>query len=183
MLEQSIKNFCAPVYARTKRNSSAYAATAAYVTGNLRRLVELYCTAENDMQTARLIRDDIDNALRRYHQYCIKGRIGAHYVEIGLEGNGIFEHMIPTSTVRDLLIAGVLTPEQACNVPTCRLSRERDDLLRAKGWVSRTPDVYRFWKRYEYCFDTQGVFSTWDGAPVDTAMTLLDHFENIAELQ
>jgi hypothetical protein len=179
-LEESIKNFRAPVYVRTKRNQESYATTAAYVTGNLERLVNLYRFTKNNEQTARLIRDDIDNALRRYHEYCIKQRIGAHYVEIGLEGNGIFEHMIPASTVRDLLIAGVLTPVQACNVPTCRLSKERDDLLREKGWVSKTPDIYRFWKRYQYCFETEGMFTTWDGQPVDTNMTLEDHFKNIA---
>lgn len=182
MLEESIKLFRAPVYVRTKRNQETYAATAAYVTSNLQRLVDLYRTTKNDEQTYRLIRDDIDNALRRYHQYCIKERIGAHYVEIELTGNGIFEHMIPASTVRDLLIADVLTPEQACNVPTCRLSKERDTLLSEKGWASKTPDIYHFWKRYEYCFDIDGVFATWDGQPVNTNMTLEDHFKNIAVL-
>ena len=180
MLREAIENFRAPVYVRTKRSQESYAATAAYVTANLQRLADLYRTTKNDEQTYRLIRDDIDNALRRYHEYCIKQRIGAHYIEAGLEGNGIFEHMIPASTVRDLLIAGVLTPEQACNVPTCRLSKERDDLLREKGWVSKTPDIYNFWKRYKYCFETEGVFETWDGQPVDTNMTLEDHFKNIA---
>jgi hypothetical protein len=180
MLREAIENFRAPVYVRTKRSQETYAATAAYVTDNLQRLVELYRTTKNDEQTYRLIRDDIENALRRYHEYCIKQRIGAHYVEVGLEGNGIFEHMIPVKIVRDLLIAGILTPEQACNPPTCRLSKERDDLLREKGWVSKTPDIYNFWERYKYCFETEGVFTTWDGQPVDTNMTLEDHFKNIA---
>jgi len=177
MLQEAIKNFRAPVYVRTKRSSATYRATADYVTANLQRLTDLYNSTRNDEQTSRLIRDDIDNALRRYHEYCIKQNIGAHYVEVGLEGNGIFEHMIPASTVRDLLIAGVLSAEQACNVPTCKLSKERDDLLREKGWVSKTPDIYNFWTRYKYCFDTEGVFTTWDGQSVDTEMTLADHFE------
>lgn len=177
MLKESIANFRAPVYVRTRRGPDSYRATAAYVTANLQRLVELYNTTRNNEQTSRLIRDDIDNALRRYHEYCIKQNIGAHYIEAGLEGNGIFEHMIPASTVRDLLIADVLTPQQACNVPTCRLSKERDDMLREKGWASKTPDIYNFWKRYNYCFDTDGVFTTWDGQCVDTNMTLDDHYE------
>lgn len=176
MLQEAIENFRAPVYVRTKRGPDTYRATATYVCANLARLVKLYQNTYNDEQTSRLIRDDIDNALRRYHEYCIKQNIGAHYIEVGLEGNGIFEHMIPASTVRDLLIAGVLTPQQACNVPTCRLSKERDDTLREKGWVSKTPDIYHFWKRYKYCFDTDGVFTTWDGFAVDTDMTLDDHF-------
>ena len=177
MLQELIENFRAPVYVRTERGPDSYRATATYVTANLQRLVELYNTTRNDEQTFRLIRDDIDNALRRYHEYCIKQNIGAHYIEVGLKVNGIFEHMIPASTVRDLLIAGVLTPKQACNVPTCRLSKQRDDALREKGLVSKTPDIYNFWERYKYCFDTEGVFTTWDGQSVNTNMTLDDHFE------
>ena len=176
MLREALENFNAPVYVRTKRSTESYAATAAYVTANLERLVHLYRNTKNDEQTYRLIRDDIDNALRRYHQYCIKENIGAHYIERGLEGNGIFEHMVPASTIRDLLIAQVITPEQACNMPTCRLSKERDDKLREAGWASKTPDIYNFWKRYEYSFDVEGVFETYDGVSVDTGMTLDDHF-------
>lgn len=177
MLRESIENFRAPVYVRTKRNQESYAATAAYVTANLERLVELYRTTKNNEQTYRLIRDDIDNALRRYHQYCIKENFGAHYIEVGLEGNGIFEHMIPASRIRDLLIAQVITAEQACNSPTCRLSKEKDNLLRENGWASKTPDSYNFWKRYQYCFETTGAFVTHDGVVVDTNMTLEDHFK------
>lgn len=176
MLKEAIENFRPPVYVRTKRSPESYRATETYVQKKLAVLAEEYKATRNDEQTARLIRDDIDNALRRYHQYCIKENIGAHYVEVGLEGNGIFEHMIPASTVRDMLIAGIITPQQACNVPTCKLSKQRDDMLRENGWVSKTPDIYNFWKRYEYCFETANVFTTWDGHEVDTAMTLDDHF-------
>lgn len=176
MLQEALDIFCQPVYVRTKRNLESYAATATYVTANLERLVNLYRNTKNDEQTYRLIRDDMDNALRRYHGYCIKENIGAHYIERGLEGNGIFEHMVPNSTVRDLLIAGVLTPTQACNMPTCKISKAKDDLLREKGWVSRTPDIYNFWKRYKYCFETLDVFETHDGVVVNTNMTLDDHF-------
>jgi len=176
MLKESIERFREPVYVRTKRNLESYAATAAYVTANLNRLVELYKNTKNNEQTARLIRDDIDNALRRYHGYCIKENIGAHYIEVGLEGNGIFEHMIPNSTVRDLLIAGVVSPAQACNMPTARISVAKDALLREKGWASRTPNIYNFWQRYQYCFDTKDQFLTHDGNTVNTNMTLDDHF-------
>ena len=180
MLQEAIKNFRMPVYVRTSRSPDTYRATTTYVQNNLRRLVELYKNTKNNQQQLRLIRDDIDSALRRYHNYCIKENIGAHYIEIGLEGNGIFEHMIPANTVRALLIANVLTPMQACNVPTCRLSTQNDDLLREKGWVSNTPDIYNFWIRYEYCFPIEGNFTTWDGQSVDTKMTLQDHYNNIA---
>jgi len=179
-LFERLEGFRTPKYTRVKRSTESYEATARYVVSNLERLVELYDATRNDEQTSRLIRDDVDNALRRYHQYCIKENIGAHYIEVGLEGNGIFEHMIPASTVRDLCIAGILTPEQALNVPTCRLSKANDDLLREAGWASKTPDIWNFWKRYQYCFETAGTFTTWDGQLVDTNMTLEDHFKNIA---
>lgn len=176
MLKEAIERFREPVYVRTKRNVETYVATAAYVTSNLERLVDLYQNTKNNEQTARLIRDDIDNALRRYHGYCIKENFGAHYIEVGLEGNGIFEHMVPNSTVRDLLLAGVITPRQACNMPTARISVGKDILLRERGWASRTPDIYNFWRRYQYCFETADLFVTHDGAAVDTNMTLEDHF-------
>jgi hypothetical protein len=182
MLREALENFTAPVYTKTKRSTESYAATAAYVTANLKRLVELYRGTKNDEQTYRLIRDDIDNALRRYHQYCIKENFGAHYIERGLEGNGIFEHMVPASRIRDLLLAEVITPVQACNMPTCRLSKERDDKLREAGWASKTPDIYNFWKRYEYSFDIVDVFTTWDDQLVNTNMTLDDHFNMFLDL-
>jgi len=176
MLREALENYREKIYVRTPRNQEAYAATAAYVISNLTRLVDLYRNTKNNEQTYRLIRDDIDSSLRRYHGYCIKENFGAHYVEIGLVGAGIFEHMVPNSTIRDLLIAKIITPEQACNMPTCRLSKEKDDLLREKGWATRSPDIYNFWKRYEYCFEVVGKFTTYEGRDVDPAMTLDQHF-------
>ena len=78
MLKESIANFREPVYVRVQRSTETYIATAGYVQSNLARLVELYRMTKNDQQTHRLIRDDIDNALRRYHEYCIKQNFGAH---------------------------------------------------------------------------------------------------------
>lgn len=177
MLKESIANFRAPVYVRVQRSTETYVATKNYVQENLERLVELYKLSKNDQQTLRLIRDDIDKLLRRCHDYCIKENIGAHYIDPDLEDNGIFEHMIPASTIRDMLIHGVITTAQACNPPTCRLSKHKDNLLREAGWNSKTPDIYNFWERYRYCFDTAG-FSTYDGTPIDTeSWTLENHFK------
>jgi hypothetical protein len=89
--------------------------------------------------------------------------------------------MVPNSTVRDLLLNGVITPTQACNMPTARISVAKDTLLREKGWASRTPDIYNFWKRYEYCFDVTNLFETYDGILVNPAMTLDDHFERFLQ--
>ena len=178
-LQEAIDNWREPVHVRIKRTDSTYNATTNYVVDSLNRLVELYNTTENDEQSLRLIRDDIDNALRRYHGYCIKERIGAHYYDTSVDPKNsktwIFEHMVPNSTVREMLIAGILTPERACNMPTCLLSRERDQSLKDKGWNSKTPDAYYFWKRYEYCFEVADYFQTWDGNPVN--INLAEHFE------
>lgn len=180
-LQESINNWREPVHVRVKRSDETYQATQNYVVANLQRLVDLHNATENDEQTFRLIRDDIDNALRRYHGYCIKERIGAHYIQKKVDRNDsstyVFEHMVPNSTVREMLIAGIVTPEQACNMPTCLLSREDDVTLKDKGWNSKTPDAYNFWKRYEYCFPVEGQFETWDGQPVNTQQTLEEHFE------
>jgi hypothetical protein len=175
MLKEAIENFRPPVYVRTKRSPETYRATETYVQKKLISLVEEYKSTRNDEQTARLIRDDIDNSLRRYHEYCIKQNFGGHYIEVGAEETD-FEHMIPASTVRDMLIAGIITPKQACNVPTCKLSKDKHVKLGESGWGSKTPDSFNFWKRYQYCFETQDVFTTWDGHKVDTSMTLEDHF-------
>ena len=173
-LLERLEGFRKPQYSRVKRSDETYRATARYVTANLERLVAEYNATRNDEQTLRLIRDDVDNALRRYHGYCIKENIGAHYVEEGVEGNGIFEHMIPASRIRDLLLLGRITAEEACNAPTCKLSVNSDDQLREKGWASNTPDIYDFWQRYRLCFETAGRFTTHDGTPVDTETWTLD---------
>jgi len=178
MLKESLNSFRQPVYVRTKRSEATYRATQLYVVNNLARLIEAYRAVENDEQTLRLIRDDMDQSLRRYHGYCIKERIGAHYVEQGLTDKGIFEHMVPASTVRDLVLHEVITPTQACNMPTCKLSRENDQRLKDAGWNSKTPDIYNFWQRYRYSFETDGRFETYDGTAVDTATWTLDnHFD------
>lgn len=180
-LREMIEYWVAPEYDRTVRGEGTYRATEAYLTQNLNRLVELYhYTPKTDLQTRRLVRDDIDNALRRYHGYCIRGSIGAHYVQDGIDPKKpktyVFEHLVPNSTVRDMFIAGIITAREACNMPTCLLSRENDVILKQQGWNSRTPDAYEFWKRYDLCFpDT--TFSTWDGNPVDKNTNLEDHFE------
>jgi len=177
MLREALENFIQPVYTKATRGSETYAATAAYTYKQLEIAVEAYRNSNNDVQTRRLIRDTIDHHLRRYHGYCIKENIGSHYRERNIQGKAIFEHMIPNSTVRDLLLAGHITPQQACNVPTCTLSEENDVKLRKAGWASKTPDVYNFWERYNYCFDTAGLFETYAGKDVDTTMTIEDHFE------
>lgn len=117
MLKESIQSFKAPIYTRVKRGGASYHQTIHFIVANLNRLVKVYKQTEgygigDNLQTLRLIRDEIDHNLRRYHGYTIKGSIGSHYKQVGIK-KGIFEHMVPASTIRDLLLAEKITAHQA----------------------------------------------------------------------
>jgi hypothetical protein len=143
--------------ANVKRNDKAYAQALSTVTEELERLLEIYRTSvfEDDMR-ARLYRDMIDFLLRRYHKYAIQGKIKSHYHQKGVSlkpEDTIFEHVIPAATVRDKLIEGTLSINQALNVPTCRIARITDLALRRKGLHDNTPDGWFFFKRYKLAVD------------------------------
>ena len=123
----------------------------------------------------------MDNLLRRYHGYAIKENIGAHYREVGVDANADFEHLIPAARIRDMMIAGVITIDQALNCPTVILSRTKHHALKEAGWASHTPDVWRPFQRYSQVFD--GQFVTYDGRTVDTGTwTLADHYQYFGHL-
>jgi hypothetical protein len=149
----------------------------------LTALVEEYRAVQNDQQELREIRNDIDDALRRYHEYCIKQRdnMGAHYHEQGADQDTDFEHLIPAARIRDLLLAGILTVEQALNVPTVVLSRSKHMALKDAGWASKTPDMWLPFKRYSEVFDA--TYETHDGTPIDPeTWTLERHFDYFKHL-
>jgi hypothetical protein len=142
----------------------------------LAEILEIYRTSTNDQQTLRLVRDDMDNLLRRYHGYAIKENIGAHYREVGVDASADFEHLIPAARIRDMMIAGVLTIDQALNCPTVTLSRAKHHALKEAGWASHTPDVWHPFRRYTQVFEAE--FQTHDGRSVDTeTWTLADHYK------
>ena len=176
-----IENFVPPVYGRTPRNAESYRATYRYCSGRLAEILEIYRTSTNDQQTLRLVRDDMDNLLRRYHGYAIKENIGAHYREVGVDRDGDLEHMIPAARVRDMMIAGVITIDQALNCPTVTLSRGKHHQLKEAGWASHTPDVWRPFQRYSQVFAAE--FVTYDGRAVDAdTWTLADHYQYFGHL-
>lgn len=171
-----LESFIPPVYNRTPRNSEAYRATYRYCHDNLAQGLERYRQATNDQQTLRLIRDDMDNQLRRYHGYCIKEKIGAHYIEVGAGQQVDFEHLIPAARVRDLMISSVLSIDEALNCPTVTLSRDKHMALKDAGWASHTPDMWRPFRRYTQVF--QARFRTHDGRDIDPeTWTLEDHYK------
>ena len=170
-----IESFVPPVYGRTARSSESYRATYRYCSGRLAEILEIYRASTNDQQTLRLVRDDMDNLLRRYHGYAIKENIGAHYREVGADAEADFEHLVPASRVRDMMIARILTIDQALNCPTVILSRSKHHALKQAGWGSHTPDVWRPFRRYSGVFEAQ--YITHNGQAIDPdTWTLADHY-------
>lgn len=190
LLEQGLKEYRPKRKASVVRNNKAYVECAETTTAELTRLVDLYKTTvfEEDMR-ARLLRDSIDHWIRRYHGYAIQGKIKSHYHQKGVSMKAkdtIFEHVIPAAQVRDYLIDGKLTINQALNVPTCRVSRAGNNLLNAKGMHDRNTDPWNFFKRYKVGMadlDSNGntvipVFETYNGQTIEDldTWTLRDHY-------
>ena len=182
-LQENLSQFTAPVYGKTQRTADTYATVARRCTHQVTQLVAEYQQVRNDQQLLREIRNDIDEKIRRYHEYCIKQRngMGAHYHEVGADAQTDFEHLIPLGRVRDLLLAGAITIEQALNAPTVRLSRAKHTLLSDSGWGSKTPNMWLPFVRYSQVFDAK--FETHDGTPVNiSTWTLQQHFDYFQHL-
>lgn len=182
-LQESLSNFTAPVYGKTKRSADTYQTLADRCKQKLTELKAEYAEVKNNQQLLREIRNDIDYYLRRYHEYCIQQRDGmkAHYWEIGADENTDFEHLIPAARIRDLLLAGVLSTDQALNAPTVRLSRAKHHALKEAGWASHTPDMWLPFRRYTQVFVAE--YQTYDGTRIDPeSWTLEQHFEYFKHL-
>jgi len=175
-LQESLEKFITPVYGRTMRNSETYRTVALHCSGHIRHLVGEYKNVHNDQQLLREIRNDIDYYLRRYHEYCIRQRdgMGAHYHEQSADADTDFEHLIPAARIRDLLLAGAISVAQALNAPTVKLSRAKHVMLKDAGWASRTPNMWRPFRRYSQVF-SGAVFETHDGIAVDPESWTLEH--------
>ena len=183
MLKESLDSFTAPVYGKTKRSAETYRTVAAYCTRNLLRLVEEYRAVKNDQQLLREMRNDIDYYLRRYHEYCIEQRDGmkAHYHEVGADDDCDFEHLIPASRIRDLLLSDKITVGQALNAPTVRLSRSKHMSLKDAGWASKTPNMWLPFERYTNVFNAE--YQTHDGTAIDPlTWTLEKHYNYFKHL-
>lgn len=183
MLKENLETFIAPVYGKTQRSVNTYRTVANRCIVNLLRLVQEYHITTDDQQLLREIRNDIDNYIRRYHEYCIQQRdgMGAHYLEVGADNECDFEHLIPAARIRDLLLANRITVEQALNAPTVVLSRAKHRALKDAGWAAKTPDMWRPFRRYSQVFSAQ--YQTYDGTIVDPeTWTLEQHYAYFAHL-
>jgi hypothetical protein len=178
MLKESLENFTAPVYGKTKRTPATYKTVAEHCTKHLVGLVEEYHATRNDQQKLREIRNDMDYYLRRWHKYGIEEREGmvAHYVELNADADCDFEHLIPAARIRDLLLASAITVEQALNAPTVRLSRAKHMALKDAGWASKTPDMWLPFIRYSNVFTAE--FQTHDGTVINPATWTLENHYN-----
>lgn len=183
MLKESLEQFTAPVYGKTRRTAETYQTVASYCTRNLTRLVAEYNAIQNDQQLMRETRNDIDYYLRRYHEYCIKQRDGmlAHYHEIAADEECDFEHLIPAARIRDLLLSNTITVEQALNAPTVRLSRAKHLMLKETGWDAKTPNMWLPFRRYTNVF--VATYQAHDGTEIDPeTWTLEQHFNYFKHL-
>jgi hypothetical protein len=173
-LMERVSGFAQKKPTPVKRGGASYDSTYKFCARGLKLCVVMYKRLQVEDQTARLIRDVMDFLLRRYHGYAIKENIGAHYYETGLPHGAKteFEHVIPASVARDLLLFDRLTIDEALNIPTCRLSATKHKKLNSTRLGSTTPDIYWFWKRYQEL----GIsVTTHDGVAVDTATWNLDN--------
>jgi hypothetical protein len=187
-LQESMQNMRVKNYTRVKRNDKAYRQCEEWAVVALERLLKLYRNnvVEDDMQ-ARLWRDDMDKAIRRYQEYAIQGRIKSHYNQSGVSlaaKDVTFEHVIPLCVVRDLLIDGKITIQQAINMPTCRVSKKVDKALREASLHDSTPDGWTFFKRYQLIAPDIEI-KTFNGKSIDNldTWTLEDHYRffNVVE--
>lgn len=152
-------------YNKVKRDQRSYEQTTAFVSRGLKMCLWFYRKLNEANQVARLCRDVIDYLLRRAHKYNIAENIGAHYREKNLDKqNCDFEHVVPEKVIRDMLIQGKLTIEQAMNPPTCLINKCNHVALKKAGWDSKTPSVYHFFDRYTQVFDS--AFETYNGQPI-----------------
>ena len=182
-LKESLDKFIAPVYGKTQRSPETYRTVAGRCRGKLAQFVQEYHAVENDQQLLREIRNDIDDSLRRYHEYCIQQRDGmkAHYHEIGADDECDFEHLIPAARIRDLLLADCVTVDQALNAPTVRLSRAKHAALKDAGWAAKTPNMWLPFLRYTNVF--AATYQTHDGTAIDPlTWTLEKHYNYFQHL-
>lgn len=181
-LKELVESYTQKTYTKVKRNERSYRETHTYLSAEIERHYAQYQNAIEGTQTARLIRDMLVEALRRYHDYSIRGDIGAHYRQSGIiSGDTIFEHIIPAREITGMLLEGKLTVNQALNAPTCLISKADDVKLRKTGLGASSPSRWQFFKRYQ---GLNSSFTTYNGQKIDLdKWTLEDHycFFNITE--
>jgi len=167
----------------SKRTQDLYSQTYICLYDEVERLVSEYnSTPSLLLQRRRLLRDSIDSNIRRFHQYCIQQNKQfpvQHYVDADAVENGepiVFEHVLPMSIARDLLLDNIFSIDQVFTIPTCSLGRDKDKVLKDKGLNNDTPDIYYYWRRYIECFDVHGIANQ-NGDEINFQESIEEHFE------
>ena len=174
-LKKLVESYQPTAYTRVKRSEQTHLESAKLTKQEISRLLSLY-QHQQTLQEKRLVRDAIDHWLRRYHGYVIEGGIGSHYVEVGVTLKScIFEHIIPARDALDMLLQGIMTVDQAMNIPTCLISKDNDQILRESGLSQSSPDYWLFFRRYAV-LDSQ--FATHDGNQMDADVWTLENHYN-----
>lgn len=171
-----LSSWIPPKYKKVTRSVNTYKSSETLLSDEISRLLSRH-NEMTDIQMQRITRDLIDFCLRRFHQYAIKQRIGAHYIQKDIEGASVFEHLIPASTIRDLLLSGTLSIRHALNAPTVLISTSNDKKLRDSGLASITEDIWHPFRRYQQA-GIAAQFITFTGKDLNDIgrWTLEDHY-------
>lgn len=171
-LQESIRGLHAPNYGKVKRSGLTESVTTQWAREVITAKLEEYNKIEILDQRARLIRDEIEHALRRQNEYCFKDLRQTHYRDASIKPhekkNLIFEHMIPIRLLIAGLIQGKIPLELALDPPTCLIRVESDRLLRTAKVHDTIKDAWNFWSRYEILNDIQFVTVRKDPVDVNT---------------
>ena len=181
LLKEAVAGFQEVNYRQiaVERNEQSYAITEDFIESEVSRLLDMYRALTVLDQRARLIRDGMDLYLRRGHGYSIEGSIGAHYRQVGVQVEDCdFEHVIPQSRIRDLLIQGRISIKQAMNPPTCYITKENHSMLKQNKLGDKTPSYWHFFDRYTKTFDA--TYETFNGQAITDphAWTLFQHYKH-----
>lgn len=178
-----LENWESIEYKRITRSPTTYAETENYIREKLKSLVDEYSSL-GSLQEKRLCRDLIDFSLRRFHQYSIQQQFKAFYFESPEPDKKVFEHIIPASTLRDLLLNEKIDVHHTLYPPIVIISKENDKKLRDAGLVKSNNDLWHPFKRYV----TSGIFASSKivdcfGREIDPdSFTLSDHYSYVDKL-
>lgn len=179
-----LKNWNNIEYEKVRRTETIYDETENYIREKLNSLVDEYSSL-GSLQEKRLCRDLIDYSLRRFHQYSVQQRFKAFYFESPQPDRIVFEHIIPASTLRDLLLDKQIDVHHALYPPIANISRNNDQKLREAGLVSINGNLYYPFKRYV----TSGIFASskivdcFDNEIDPNSFTLSDHYNYINRIK
>lgn len=185
--EGQVGGLVAPHYGRVGRDGAAYKTTETWAVHKIQRCLDDYDKIEILDQSARLIRDDIEQAIRRFQDYTYEYRLQLHYRDASIpftitdkSGHGLtVEHVIPVR----YLVAGVIQRripiKAALHAPMCLIRNQDNDTLNKHKLTKTTPDPYWFWRRYQCLSHVDIITNRKDPVDMNTwnFQTHLDYFK------